>query len=312
VVTGSLLRLVPILGGDSPARGWQLTMAVYGLVAVGLFAVAFSTTRERVAPPPSQHTRLGEDVGDLARNRPWLALLGMGLFVILAIALRNGTAAYYLKYYVKRPELTQSFLSVGMVAYMAGAACTPLITRLVAKRTAYLALMLAFAGLSALFFVIPPDQIGALFVVHALASLVLGPKSPLMWSMYADAADYPEWRNGRRATGLVFAAATFSVKAGGALAGAVAGWLLAALGYVANQPQSASAERGILVLVSLLPAGCALVAAAMVRFYRLDARALAAIRTRLDRRRATRAMPAETPDRPPLGAASPGLLREAP
>ena len=52
--------------------------------------------------------------------------------------------------------------------------------------------------------------------------------------MYADTADYNEWRTGRRATAMTFAAATFSQKLGTALAAAVMGWVFTALGYVAN------------------------------------------------------------------------------
>ncbi|MFC1569153.1 MFS transporter, partial [bacterium] len=44
-------------------------------------------------------------------------------------------------------------------------------------------------------------------------------QAPLLWAMYADTADYSEWKNGRRATGLIFSAATFAQKFGIALGG---------------------------------------------------------------------------------------------
>ena len=39
---------------------------------------------------------------------------------------------------------------------------------------------------------------------QVLISFCAGIVSPLMWSMYADIADYSEWKTGRRATGLIF------------------------------------------------------------------------------------------------------------
>ena len=75
-----------------------------------------------------------------------------------------------------------------------------------------------------------------IFALNLAIGFVLGPKSPLAFSMYADTADYNEWRTGRRATAMTFAAATFSQKLGGALASAMIGWLLAAtqLGFIAG------------------------------------------------------------------------------
>jgi UDP-glucose 4-epimerase len=54
---------------------------------------------------------------------------------------------------------------------------------------------------------------------------------------YADTADYGEWRFGRRATGLVFSAATSAQKLGWTIGGSIAAYILALYGYQANVPQ---------------------------------------------------------------------------
>ena len=102
-----------------------------------------------------------------------------------------------------------------------------------------------------------------------LIGFVLGPKSPLVFSMYADTADFSQWRTGRRATAMTFAAAAFAQKLGGAFAGALMGWLLASLGYVANQVQSSESNQGIVLLMSLIPAVFAALAVVLIRFYSL-------------------------------------------
>ena len=53
-----------------------------------------------------------------------------------------------------------------------------------------------------------------IFVFQAVGSIVGGPISALLWVMYADTADYSEWKTGRRATGLVFSASIMSNKLG--------------------------------------------------------------------------------------------------
>ena len=46
---------------------------------------------------------------------------------------------------------------------------------------------------------------------------------PLLWAMMADVADYSEWKNRRRATGVVFSAIVFGLKAGLGFGGAIGG-----------------------------------------------------------------------------------------
>jgi GPH family glycoside/pentoside/hexuronide:cation symporter len=139
--------------------------------------------------------------------------------------------------------------------------------------------------LSVAFFFVPKNQIALMFAIQIAIGLVLGPKSPLAWSMYADTADYNEWRTGRRATAMTFAAATFSQKLGTALAAAVMGWLFTALGYVANAAQTARSQTGILMLMSFIPAVFAFFAVAVMLFYRLDNKQLALVQQELAKRK---------------------------
>jgi len=103
--------------------------------------------------------------------------------------------------------------------------------------------------------------------------------------MYADTADYNEWRTGRRATAMTFAAATFSQKLGTALAAAVMGWLFTALGYVAKATQTPRSQTGILMLMSFIPAVFALLAVAVMLFYRLDNKQVALLQQELAERK---------------------------
>jgi GPH family glycoside/pentoside/hexuronide:cation symporter len=142
--------------------------------------------------------------------------------------------------------------------------------------------------LSIAFFFVPKDQVKLMFALQILMGLVLGPKSPLAFSMYADTADYNEWRTGRRATALTFAAATFSQKLGAALAAAVMAWLFTLLGYVANAAQTPRSQTGIVLLMSVIPAVFAFVAVAVMVFYKLDNKKLAQIQIDLAERKSLR------------------------
>lgn len=285
LVTATTLRLVKWLGGGNERLGWPLTMAVWGAAATGLFAATFFNTRERIAPPPAQRTQVRQDVKDLAHNGPWLVLFFLALIIMITITLRTATAAYYFKYYVRRPDLMAAFVPAYMASAAVGALLTPLLTRFADKKRLLIFLMSITGVLSIAFYFIPNDQIAWMFGLQIAIGLVLGPKSPLAFAMYADTADYNEWRTGRRATALTFAAATFSQKLGTALAAAVMGWLFAALGYVANVTQTARSITGMLMLMSFIPAAFAFLAAAIMLFYRLDNEKMARIQEDLAQRK---------------------------
>jgi GPH family glycoside/pentoside/hexuronide:cation symporter len=285
LVTALTPRMVKWLGQGNEPLGWQLTMALWGIAASCIFVVTFFNTRERITPPPAQETNLRQDVVDLAHNRPWMVLFFLALIIMITITLRTATAAYYFKYYVKRPDLMAWFVPVYMAAAAAGASITPLLTRFMEKKYLLMLLMGATGVLSIAFYFLPSDQIIGMFVIQIVVGLLLGPKSPLAFAMYADTADYNEWRTGRRATALTFAAATFSQKLGTALAAVVMGWIFTALGYVANATQSPSSQTGIVMLMSFIPAAFAFLAVAIMFLYDLDDSKLKQIQADLESRK---------------------------
>jgi len=278
------LPLVAWLGGGDDMRGWQLTMVLYGFLAVLIFWVTFATTRERISPPPAQRSRPTQDLRDLLGNRPWIILFALAMIIMMTFTMRAGSAYYYFNYYIGRPDLLSDYLFWQLVAYAAGALLAPVLTRYLDKAKLLMVLMSIVAGLSILFYFVPKDMIWAIFTLNILISLSLGPKSPLTWSMYADTADYNEWRHGRRATAMTFAAASFAQKLGGSLGSAGMLWVLAWLGYQAHQAQSDASQTGIALLQTVVPGLFALMAVVVTAFYNLTGTRLESIQADLQAR----------------------------
>jgi len=286
LVTAATPSMVKWLGQGNQRLGWQLTMVAWGIAACIIFLFTFLNTRERVAPPAAQKTSLWRDVKDLSQNGPWLVLFFLALIIMITINLRNATAAYYFTYFVGRPALIAVFLPATAAASAVGASLTPILTRFIDKKLLLILLLGTTGVLSVVFFFIPKDQVVLMIALQIVIGLVLGPKSPLAFAMYADTADYNEWRMGRRATALTFAAATFSQKLGTALAMAVMGSIFTALGYVANVEQTAASQTGIVMLMSFIPAVFAFAAAGVMLFYKLDNKQMAQIEADLAQRKA--------------------------
>ncbi|HEY0946065.1 MAG TPA: MFS transporter [Opitutaceae bacterium] len=280
------LPLKNALGGDNPAEGFRYTMAIFAVVSVAMFLFTFARTRERVQPPADQRASLREDLASLFSNGPWLVLFFAAFLTLANVGVRNASIIYYFKYHVGDESKFTLFSMIGSLAFIAGVFSTRLFLRYFSRRSLMIGLTsLNALGMGAFFFVDPH----ALVVLHALnifAAFVAGPTPAIVWSMYADTADYGEWKFGRRTTGLVFSAAVFAQKIGLAVGTAVLGWLLAFFDFVPNAVQGERALFGIKLLFSLLPAALALLSGLAIFFYRLDERQVKAIERELAERKA--------------------------
>jgi GPH family glycoside/pentoside/hexuronide:cation symporter len=288
MVQGLTLPMVNYFGRGNEQKGFQMAMVVFGILAIGLFLITFLTTRERVAAE-QKASALRDDLADLMKNVPWLMVCFIGVFAVCYISIRMGAILYYFKYYVgsyhlqfslgghvfshqfEHGSLASLFMAMGTVGVIFGAAMArPLATLFRGKRRAYIILMTVASVLTVLFYFIPREQVALIFIVHILISTFFAPTSPLLWAFYADTADYSEWKTGRRATGLVFSAASFSQKLGWTVGGALAGWLLGYFGFKANVGQSAAVQNGIRYMMSFIPAVTGFLSAAFALFYSLD------------------------------------------
>ena len=99
------------------------------------------------------------------------------------------------------------FMAFGEVTCMIFGGLSPVFTKTVgSKRMAFFWSALLCLVLSIAFFFIPmsPDYIWVMIALVILTSIGIGIYSPLMWSMYADVADYHTEHFGTSATGLIF------------------------------------------------------------------------------------------------------------
>ncbi len=289
VISAFLLPLVKRIGGSgSSPIGWTVSMCIFGAVAVALFLVTFFSTRERVSPPAAQKTSVGRDLKDLFSNRPWLLLLFTTLAMLLFVSLRLGVTNYYFKYYIapgRFEEWVSVFNTVGMIGSIAGVVVVSWLARLLGKKKAFILLFVVANALTVSFIFLKPQHLLLMMVMQAVASFAGGPLTPLIWAMYADTADYSEWKNGRRATGLVFSASTMSQKFGWAIGAVLTGFLLDIFGYVPNVGQSARVILGFRLLMSVIPGIAGLIAIFIVLFYTLDEETMKKIGEDLRKRR---------------------------
>ena len=299
IVQYFVLKMVDKFGGGNEAVGWQRAMAVLSGLAVLLFLVAFVSTKERVRPPKGQKNPLRRDLADLFTNSPWLLIGGATVFQLIYVVIRSGNIMYYFEYYLKDQqvmlfgqthsftfkELATAFMLIGTIVTILGAIMTKWISRLFGKPYTYVGFLAVSGIATGFFYFLEPGSLIPLFALQLIGSFALGPVSVLQWAIYTDTADYSEWKNGRRATGLIMAASLFALKLGIALGGTILAWILAGYGYRPNMEQTPGALQGIRLSMSLYPALFALVGAGLMVFYPLGKKMMTIIETDLIERR---------------------------
>jgi GPH family glycoside/pentoside/hexuronide:cation symporter len=266
-------------------------MMIFAVLSVALFWICFATTKERVTPTQTD-TNIRRDFKALISNGPWIALFIAAILTLMNIAVRNGSLLYYFKYYVGDDgaplflifDKTAVFLSSGLLAMIVGIAFTKALCDRFEKRSLLISLTLLNAVSMAVFYIIPPDQYWLMVTVNCLGAFIIGPTPALVWAMYADCADYGEWKTGRRTTALIFSTVQFAQKLGLAVGAGFAGIILSLFGFVANEVQSETSMEGIRFMFSILPAVLAVLGAISILFYRLDRATVEKIETDLEAR----------------------------
>jgi GPH family glycoside/pentoside/hexuronide:cation symporter len=292
---------IPTMTEDAvnPQMRWQLTMTIVSVLAVILFLISFFSCKERVQPPKGQKTPIKQDLVDLITNMPWVLIGITTVFQLIFICMRSGSIMYYFQYYVKDREIAlfgkafslshsqlfKFFTMSGTGFTIIGVILTKYISKNFGKSITY-AVSLGIAGItSGLFIFLGPQSIALMFVLNFITSFALGPVSVLQWAMYADTADYSEWKKGRRATALVMSASLFALKFGIALGATGNAWILAAYGYRANVEQTETGLLGIRMVMSVYPAIFAIIGMVIMLFYPLRKQLMARVETELIERR---------------------------
>lgn len=267
-------------------KGYTYSFYLMSVILVVFMFVTFATTKERILPPKTQESNIIQDIKDLFNNRAWFTLLVTALFSSTYNSLKQGIIIIYFTHYLHNQVLAASYLVGLMLVSMVGAIImTPLSIRF-GKRNLFIASLLVSGAFISLIIFCGPGAIFAIFILGLLSELIGAMFSSLTFVMLGDAADYSEWKNNRRATGLVYSAGSFSTKFGGGIAGAIIGFVLGQYSYDGLDPAAIQgAIPGIKMLMSWIPGIAAVIGAVAMMFYPLTKKMMNKISAELEERR---------------------------
>jgi GPH family glycoside/pentoside/hexuronide:cation symporter len=258
-----------------------------GLFFVIVMASMWVLIKRLIKNTPDDMSGTQRDMVDLLTNKPWLILLGIGFLTMLFNGIKYGTIAYYFKYHVGDELLAGTYFIALLSASILGALSTSYLSSKFGKRNLFIISLILSGILTGAFYWVPRGDLNAIFILGFSAEFFAAIMPTLFFTMLGDSADYSEWKNGRRATGLIYSAGTFVQKTGSGFAGALVLVVLAGYGYDGMDKATVEASLpGMQLLMSWIPAVFAFAGAALMIFYPLTSKENQQIGDELSQRRA--------------------------
>lgn len=291
-ITALATPLVTLLGDGDEVQGFRYTMAVFAVASIVIFWITFATTKERVRLPPHK-ANAKDDLKVLLKNTAWIVLVICSITVLIGYVTRIASVVYYVKYYMQDTgeavfwifDRVALFSSIGIIGQIIGSIMVPTLLKVISKHMLIMAVNLFWAALLVIGYFVPPEAYWIAVGLNFFGIMTFGISITVLFAMYTDCAEYGEWISGHRASGLTVSASMFALKFGSAVGGALPGFVLAFVGFVANETLTAEALEGVRWMTNVLPAIVVGFGGAIMVFYKLDNQLLHKIEHELMERR---------------------------
>ncbi|HEY7775259.1 MAG TPA: MFS transporter, partial [Kineobactrum sp.] len=261
------LPLATFLGGGDLLTGFLWVGIVYGVLASLIFLVTFFSTREQPPLASAAPMSLAASWRLLRGNRALWVLIGAIVLGSTASAIFGKGLVYYVKY-VAGLDLSITTALVALTgAVSLSVPLWMLVSRYLDKRMVWLCGSVLTVLAQSILYFFPPSGVATFLAVLALLGAGTAAFNVTFWSMLPDTVEYGEWRSGVRDEGIVFGLNQLALKTASGIGIGALGIMLEAIGYVANEPQSAATVAGMRDLVILLPLLLGLLSAAVIAAY---------------------------------------------
>lgn len=283
IVMSITAPLVKFFGGGNEAKGYLVTMTIYGIVAMVIFFITFASTKEVVPPTVSnKKTSLKDSLKGLT-GQAWILFM-LNLFYFSLYVVRNTTVLYYFKYNLGRTEWLSLVGILGILSGLPMLLVLPALEKKFSKRNLmFFSVALYIAGDLLIF--VGKNSATCLLLGLVITGLGIYGIFGITFAMQPDVIDYSEYEKNASVAGLIAAFQGFFVKGGMGLASFIIGVFLKNGGYVANAVQTEKALSYIEICFIWIPIVLCVVVAVLTYFYKLDSLRIT-MTEELDNRRA--------------------------
>lgn len=274
------LPLVELFGKGDAKAGYQITAAVFAIMALPLFWLCAKTCKETVVVHKEHQVPVKESMKLILKNKNLMMVVFYTILNMMGMLGRIGVAVYFYLYVVQDYRFITVFM---MMQMLVGAIIMPFSPKVMEKfgkkKTIIFSQIIQAIGLFMMVFG-PFKNIPYLFVCHIVYGLgyISGPCGSCM---IVDALDDMDLKTGVRTDGTAFSLNGLGSKIGPAIGSALGIAIIGWFGYQAGADITPSAQQGIIVATNIIPAIVYLLAIIPVLIYDLKEGDMPAIREKL-------------------------------
>ena len=260
IITNLTLPLVEFFGNNLSA--WTKTFAVFGILAVIVFMITFTGTKERVVPAKDtkqEKVPFVKGISLLFQNKYWMMITITLVFIFINYSLNGGAAVYYAKNILHNSDMVGTMNLVANLVQIGVMFFTAFIIKKIGKRN-MLIIGAVIYGLGFAMFGFVGTNMTGIIIACVLKGVGNAGISSCMFAIVSDTIEYGEWKTGYRTEGLINSASSFGFKVGNGLGSAILGWVIGAAG----------AGTGSEITFIWIPAILCIGQVVVMWFYKLD------------------------------------------
>lgn len=260
IITNLTLPLVEFFGNNLSA--WTKTFAVFGVLAVIVFMITFTGTKERVVPAKDtkqEKVPFVKGIRLLFQNKYWMMITITLVFIFINYSLNGGAAVYYAKNILHNSDMVGTMNLVANLVQIGVMFFTAFIIKKIGKRNMLIVGAVIYGLGFAMFGFVGTNMTG-IIIACVLKGVGNAGISSCMFAIVSDTIGYGEWKTGYRTEGLINSASSFGFKVGNGLGSAILGWVIGAAG----------AGTGSEITFIWIPAILCIGQVVVMWFYKLD------------------------------------------
>lgn len=260
IITNLTLTLVEFFGNNLSA--WTKTFAVFGILAVIVFMITFTGTKERVVPAKDtkqEKVPFVKGIRLLFQNKYWMMITITLVFIFINYSLNGGAAVYYAKNILHNSDMVGTMNLVANLVQIGVMFFTAFIIKKIGKRNMLIVGAVIYGLGFAMFGFVGTNMTG-IIIACVLKGVGNAGISSCMFAIVSDTIEYGEWKTGYRTEGLINSASSFGFKVGNGLGSAILGWVIGAAG----------AGTGSEITFIWIPAILCIGQVVVMWFYKLD------------------------------------------
>lgn len=260
IITNLTLPLVEFFGNNLSA--WTKTFAVFGILAVIVFMITFTGTKERVVPAKDtkqEKVPFVKGIRLLFQNKYWMMITITLVVIFINYSLNGGAAVYYAKNILHNSDMVGTMNLVANLVQIGVMFFTAFIIKKIGKRNMLIVGAVIYGLGFAMFGFVGTNMTG-IIIACVLKGVGNAGISSCMFAIVSDTIEYGEWKTGYRTEGLINSASSFGFKVGNGLGSAILGWVIGAAG----------AGTGSEITFIWIPAILCIGQVVVMWFYKLD------------------------------------------